>query len=78
MTLVLSSAGSTISLSPWISLALLKLKCVLKHTSYFPESFRFPLGNLFLLEPDTVSKKCILPFCFQIELIESCYYICDH
>jgi len=28
----------------------------------FPESFRFPLGNLFLLAPNTICKKYELPF----------------
>ena len=33
----------------------------------FPESFQFPLGNLFLLTPNTVSKTYKLPFYFRIE-----------
>jgi len=32
----------------------------------FQESFRFPLGNLFLLAPNTICKKCKLPFYFRI------------
>jgi len=32
----------------------------------FPESFRFPLGNLFLLAPNTICKKYKLPFYFQM------------
>ena len=36
----------------------------------FPESFRFPLGNLFLLAPNTICKTYKLPFCFRIELVK--------
>jgi len=44
----------------------------------FPESFRFPLGNLFLLAPNTICKNQKLPFYFRIELVQGYYYICDH
>jgi len=44
----------------------------------FPESFRFPLGNLFLLAPNTICKKYKLPFYFRIELVQGHYRICDH
>jgi len=44
----------------------------------FPESFRFPLGNLFLLAPNTICKKYKLPFYFRIKLVQGYYYICDH
>ena len=44
----------------------------------FLESFRFALGNLFLLPPNTICKKYKLPFYFQIELVQGYYYICDH
>ena len=43
----------------------------------FPESFRLPEGNLFLLAPNTICKKYKLPFYFRIELVEGYYYICD-
>ena len=32
----------------------------------FPESFRFRLGNLFLLAPNTICKKYKLPFYFRM------------
>jgi len=44
----------------------------------FPVSFRFPLGNLFLLAPNAICKKYKLPFYFRIELVQGYYYICDH
>jgi len=44
----------------------------------FPESFRFPLGNLFLLAPNIICKKYKLPFSIRIELAQGYYYICDH
>jgi len=45
----------------------------------FPESFRFPLRNLFLLAPNTICKKNYkLPFYFRNELAQGYYYICDH
>ena len=44
----------------------------------FLESFRFRLGNLFLLAPNTICKKYKLPFSFRIELVQGYYYICDH
>ena len=43
----------------------------------FPESFRFLLGNLFLLAPNTICNKYKLPFHFRIELVQGYYYICD-
>ena len=39
----------------------------------FPEYFRFPLGNLFLLAPNTICKNDKLPFYFRIELVQGCY-----
>ena len=41
----------------------------------FPESFRFPFGNLFLLAPNTICKKYKLPFYFRIELVQGYYSI---
>jgi len=43
-----------------------------------PESFRFPLGNLLLLAPNTICKTYKLPLYFRIELVQGCCYICDH
>jgi len=44
----------------------------------FLEFYRFPLGNLFLLAPNTICKRYKLPFYFPIELVQGYYYICDH
>jgi len=41
----------------------------------FPESFWFPLANLFLLAPNTICKTWKLPFCFQIEPVQGYYLI---
>jgi len=51
-----SSTGSTISLSlDFLGAAQVKMR---SETHFcFPESFQFPLGNLFLLAPNTICKK---------------------
>jgi len=36
----------------------------------YPESFRFPFGNLFLLAPNTICKKYKLLLYFRIELVQ--------
>jgi len=51
-----SSTGSTISLSlDFLGTAQAKVRSE-THVC-FPESFRFPLSNLFLLAPNTICKK---------------------
>ena len=46
----------------------------MKHVC-FPESFRLPLRNLFLLAPKTICKKYKLPFYFRIKLVQGYYYL---
>ena len=54
-------------------------KAVRSETHFcFLETFRFPLGNLVLLAPNTICEKYKLPFYFRIELVQGYYHICVH
>jgi len=58
VTLAQSSTGSTISLSlDFLGAAQAKVRS--ETQVFFPKSLRFPLGNLFLLAPNTICKKNI-------------------
>jgi len=82
----MSYAGSQSAVVHWLYHLSLLLDClgtvqaeVRSETHFcFPESFRFPLGNLFLLAPTTIYKTYKWPFYFPIELVQGYYYICDH
>jgi len=50
------------SLSPLDFLGAAQAKVRSEAHFCFPESFRFPLGNLFLLAPNTICKKIQIAF----------------